>query len=83
MSILPKFSFKNASSGLSKMLLRILNLESSLFPALKKELRLEEDSRFKILFHILENFIEVFLKEMFGKILIAKPILSVFSIVFW
>lgn len=42
MSILPKFSFKNASSGLSKMLLRILNLESSLFPILKEELRLEE-----------------------------------------
>lgn len=42
MGILPKFSFKNASSGLSKMLLRILNLESSLFPILKEELRLEE-----------------------------------------
>jgi len=42
MSILPNFSLKNASSGLSKMLLRILNLESSLFPILKEELRLEE-----------------------------------------
>ena len=42
MSIIPKISFKNASSGLSKMLLRILNLESSLFPVLKEELRLEE-----------------------------------------
>jgi hypothetical protein len=42
MSILSKFSFKNASSGLSKMLLRIINLESSLFPILKEELRLEE-----------------------------------------
>ena len=42
MSILPNFSFKNASSGLSKMLLRILNQENSLFSALKEELRLEE-----------------------------------------
>jgi len=42
MSILPNFSFKNATSGLSKMLLRILNQENSLFPVLKEELRLEE-----------------------------------------
>lgn len=42
MSILPNFSFKNASSGLSKMWNKILNLESTLFPALKEELRLEE-----------------------------------------
>ncbi len=42
MSILPKFSFKNASSGLSKMLLRIVNQENSLFPLLKEELQLEE-----------------------------------------
>jgi hypothetical protein len=42
MSILPKFSLKNTTSGLSKMCLRILNQQSSLFPALKEELRLEE-----------------------------------------
>jgi hypothetical protein len=42
MSILPKVSFKNASLGLSKMWNKILNLESSLFPILKEELRLEE-----------------------------------------
>jgi hypothetical protein len=42
MSILPKISFKNTTSGLSKIWTKILNLESSLFPALKEELRLEE-----------------------------------------
>jgi len=42
MSILPKTSFKNTTSGLSKMYLRILNQENSLFPMLKVELRLEE-----------------------------------------
>jgi transposase len=42
MSILPNISFKNTSSGISKMWNKILNLESTLFPALKEELRLEE-----------------------------------------
>jgi transposase len=42
MSILPNISFKNTSIKFSKMWNKILNLESSLFPALKKELRLEE-----------------------------------------
>lgn len=42
MSILPKISFKNSTSGLSKIWTKILNLESSLFSALKEELRLEE-----------------------------------------
>ena len=42
MSILPKISFKNNTSGLSKIWTKILNLESSLFSALKEELRLEE-----------------------------------------
>lgn len=42
MSILANFSFKNASSGLSKMLLRIVNQENSLFPLLKEELQVEE-----------------------------------------
>ena len=42
MSILPNISFKNTSSGISKMWNKILNLESTLFPALQEELRLEE-----------------------------------------
>ena len=42
MSILPNISFKNTSSGISKMWNKILNLESTLFPALKEEFRLEE-----------------------------------------
>ena len=42
MSILPKISLQFTSSGLSKMWTRVLNLENSLFPALKEELRLEE-----------------------------------------
>ena len=42
MSILPNISFKNTSSGISKMWDKILNLESTLFPALQEELRLEE-----------------------------------------
>jgi len=42
MSILPNFSLKNATSGLSKMWIKILNLENSLFPALKEKLRAEE-----------------------------------------
>lgn len=42
MSILPNISFKNTSIKFSKMWTKILNLESSLFPALKEELRLEE-----------------------------------------
>lgn len=42
MSILPKISFNNTTSGLSKIYLRILNQEKSLFPALKEELGLEE-----------------------------------------
>ncbi len=42
MSILPHISFKNTSSGISKMWNKILNLESTLFPALQEELRLEE-----------------------------------------
>ena len=41
-SILSNFSLKNATSGLSKMWIKILNLENSLFPALKEELRVEE-----------------------------------------
>ena len=41
MSILPNFSFKNASSGLSKMLLRIVNQENSLFPILKEDLQIK------------------------------------------
>src|SRR5574344_1523356 len=42
MSILLNISFKNTSSGISKMWNKILNLESTLFPALKEEFRLEE-----------------------------------------
>ena len=42
MSILPNISFKNTSIGISKMWNKILNLESTLFPALQEELRLEE-----------------------------------------
>lgn len=42
MSILPNLSFKNASTGLSKMFNKIFNLQNCLFPALKEELRLEE-----------------------------------------
>lgn len=42
MSIVPNLSFKNTSSGLSKMWNKILNLEKSLFPALKEELHLEK-----------------------------------------
>ncbi len=42
MSILPNISLKNTSSGISKMWNKILNLESTLFPALKEEFRLEE-----------------------------------------
>jgi len=40
-SILSNFSLKNATSGLSKMWIKILNLENSTF-ALKEELRVEE-----------------------------------------
>lgn len=42
MSILPNISFKNTSIKFSKMWIEILNLESSLFPALKEELRIKE-----------------------------------------
>src|SRR5574344_2244253 len=42
MCILKIFCYNNTLSGLSKLLLRILNIESSLFPILKEELRLEE-----------------------------------------
>lgn len=42
MSILPNISFKNTSIGISKMWNKILNLESTLFPALKEEFRVEE-----------------------------------------
>ena len=42
MSMIPNISFKNTSIKFSKMWTKILNLESSLFPALKEELRLEE-----------------------------------------
>jgi len=42
MSMLPTLSLDSASSGLSKMWLKILNLEQSLFPALKEALRIEE-----------------------------------------
>jgi hypothetical protein len=42
MSILPNISFKNTSTGLSKMFNRIFNLQNCLFPALKEELRLKE-----------------------------------------
>lgn len=41
MSILPNISLKNSSAGISKIWTKILNLESTLFPALKEELRLE------------------------------------------
>lgn len=42
MSILPQVSFKNTATGLSKIWTKILNLESSLFPAIQEKLRLEE-----------------------------------------
>lgn len=41
MSIVPNLSLTLASTGLSKMLLRVLNQEKSLFPSLKEELKLE------------------------------------------
>ena len=47
MSMIPNISFKNTSIKFSKMWTKILNLESSLFPALKEELRLEELSQKK------------------------------------
>lgn len=42
MSIVPNISFKETSTGLSKMWIKIFNIEKSLFPSLKEELRLEE-----------------------------------------
>jgi hypothetical protein len=90
MSILPNISFKKTSTGISKMWNRILNLENSLFPALKEELRLEELSHkeqklIKILdFAQIENNITVVSitntpkdREQIARAFIAKSVYNI------